>query len=213
MSNSSLEINNLVSRYREGDSSAAEELLKRYEWYLKKWLRLLSDGRWDRRDKEVCHFLSMVGSVDISTSAQILHKGLRPYEKDDLLQEVRVAFLDTARRADNIVSQFRFVLWRRIKYLLEDITVSHRDYAVELSDANVAIEDAPELDSAWVEGITCGAGFDEMSPQERLILLFTKWYGFSIDKTAVMLGVSPATIDRAIRRAKVILKVHYLEKS
>lgn len=209
---SSAEIDYLVERYRSGDGAAAEELLECYDWYMKKWLRLLTTAKWDKKDREIAHFLSMVGSVDINSSAHILRHRLRIYEKDDLLQEVKISLLDTALKYRNIVAQYRFVLWARLKYLLDDTIVSYRDRGITLDAVDLCSEDVPDLDAAWVEGITCGAGFDELTPQDRLILLFTKWHGFSIDQTANLLGVSAATIDRSINRSKGILRVHYFER-
>jgi len=206
-------INELVSRYRAGDRAAAEELLLRFNRYLGKWLRLLTTGGWDPRDREVRHFLIMVGSVDINATAHILCKRLRAYERADLEQEVKVALLETALRYGNIHGQFRFILRRRVMGLVHDPLVFGAAQNVEYTDLLARpAEGANELNAAWVEGLTCGRGFVDLTPDERRILLLNKHYGFTIDQTAKILGVSAATVNRAIYRAKVVLAIHYLDK-
>lgn len=207
------QINDLVARYRGGDRSAAEELLTRFDRYLGKWLRLLTSGRWDPRDREVRHFLIMMGSVDINATAHILSRRLKAYERADLEQEAKVALLETALRYGNIHGQFRFVLRRRVMAMIHDPVVFGASHNLQYTEAcEVPVHDAEELNAAWIEGLTCGRGFDELTADERRIILLNKQFGFTIEQTAKILGISPATVNRAIHRTKVVLAVHYLDK-
>lgn len=206
------EIDCLVKAYRAGDPHAAQELLWRFDRYMKKWVRLLSAGYWDPKDRELGHFLAMMGSVDVHTTAQVLHQRLRAYEAEDLQQEVAVCLLDTALRFGNISAQFRFRLKQRVLELLQDpLTYDiSRNLPLEESEEIPAPEE--ELGPLWIEGLTCGKGFDELTREERLTLLLAKHYGLPIDRVAAILRVSPSTINRTIRRARVVLAGHYLDK-
>jgi DNA-directed RNA polymerase specialized sigma24 family protein len=205
------EINHLVAGYRAGDSQAAQELLWRFDRYMQKWVRLLATGYWDPKDRELGHFLAMMGSVDVHTTAQVLHQRLRVYEKEDLQQEVAVCLLDTALRFGNISAQFRFRMKQRVLELLRDpLTYDFsRNLPLEESEEIPAPEE--DLGPLWIEGLTCGKGFDELTCEDRLILLLAKHYGFPIERVAAILQVSPSTINRTIRRARTVLAVHYLD--
>lgn len=212
-------VNQLIDRYRAGDPSAAEELLARFDRYLQKWVRLFLYASWDPKDQELRHFLSMLGSVDLNQTAQILSRQLKAYEKEDIEQEVRVALLDCAMRRHSIRRQYRYILHHRIVPLIRDPVV-FSGYP-PLAPADVCDQKytqievkhtwAPDIDQAWVEGLTCSPGFDQLSKQERHILQLTKWYGHSIEATSRMLGVSVATVNRAIAKARRVLRVYYLE--
>lgn len=207
----------LVERYRAGIQSAGDELLIRFHPYLTKWLRLLIHGRWDGRDGEVRHFLEMLGCLDIRVTAQILATRLRCYEPADLEQEVRVALLETALKCRSIRKQYRYLLRDRIAQCLKDPLT--RGYYERVSwdgeeELGGALRTHPEgevpLNMAWLQGLTCGPGFDELTILERAVLRYNKGFGYSIARTADALGVSASTVDRAIRHAKGILRVHYL---
>jgi DNA-directed RNA polymerase specialized sigma subunit len=173
-------------------------------------VRLLLYGKWDHKDKEIRHFLQLLGSVDIEKTAQILCLRLKAYEKEDLEQEVRVAFLNTCRSSNSIRKHFRYTLQRRVVILLKDPLVYRQASNIPLQDEEDPIYRAPDIDDAWVAGYTCGPGFDELSVEERRILQLCKYYGFSIEHAATVMGKSTATISRAISRAKRVLSIHYL---
>src|SRR5579872_5819301 len=107
-------VTSLVELYREGVSPAAATLLTRFTPYLQKWDRLLLYGRWDQKDKEIRHFLQMMGSMDINKTALIISLGLKAYEKEDVEQEVRVVFLEVALRTQSIRKNFRYYLQKRV---------------------------------------------------------------------------------------------------
>ncbi len=209
---STQQINELVERFRTGDRPAAELLLHHFQPYLGKWLRLLTTGRWDRRDREVRHFLSMLGSVDVGQTALILAQRLRAYERDDLLQEVRVALLETVLRYGNVTAMYRMVLKRRLADMTHDpLTFGYHAHRSLADVGEVESNDPPEINEAWVAGLTCGPGFAELTDQERRVLQLTKWYGYSVERTAEIMDCSISTITRSLRRARAVLKVHYLD--
>jgi DNA-directed RNA polymerase specialized sigma24 family protein len=206
-------LNPLIERYRRGDSSAAEELLTRFERYLAKWLRLLLYASWDPRDRELSHFLHLLGSVDLKSTAQILSRQLKAYEKEDLEQEVKVTLLDTALRCRSIRRQYRYILHHRVMQLIRDPLVFGGSHLPLLEEQLPGIPGTynPDIDQNWVAGSTCGEGFAELTPREREILRLWKWHGHTIEQVAQMLGLSVATVNRAIARSKQVLRVYYLE--
>lgn len=201
----------LVKRYRSGDEEAAAELISRFERYLQKWNRLLLTGRWDGRDGEIRSFLHTLGSMDVNLTAQVISKRLKAYERADIEQETRVALLETAIRYGNVVGYFRYVLRKRLGELTRDPLVFGFPQRGELKEIPEEPEAHPDIDESWVEGDTCGPGFDELSPRERKVLQLHYWFGFTEEKVAEILGVSRSTVSRTLRRARLILKVHYLD--
>lgn len=207
----------LVERYRAGIPEAAEELLIRFHPYLTKWNRLLTAGRWDGRDSEVRHFLELLSSPCGTMTAPLLAHRLKCYEREDLEQEILLAFLEAALKCRSIRKQFRFLLRDRVLAALKDpLTRHYHDHTsvVDLEgrerEEGLSIVDSPEINGAWIQGVTCGPGFDRMNPQERAILRYTHWLGYTNDQAAQALGLSLSTVNRTIRKAKEVLKVHYL---
>jgi hypothetical protein len=207
-------LSGLIDLYRNPNhplaGRAATEILSRFERYLQKWTRLLLFGRWDHKDKELKHFLQMMGSVDIEKTAQILCLRLKAYERVDIEQEVRVVFLHTAVTGKSIRLHFRYSLQKRLVQLLKDPLVYQFGQHVPLSDLNEGVHPTADIDEAWVAGFTCGPGFDELTPDERKILQLCKHYGLTLEQTAASLGIGVATVGRVIRKAKRVLAVHYL---
>lgn len=202
----------LIERYRQGDESAASELLERFEKYLLKWQRLLLYGRWDQRDAEIRAFLSTLGSLDLNVTAQVISRRLKAYEAADLRQEIKVALLETALRYGSITNYYRHILRKRLGVLTRDPLVFgfHRPTTlIDLPDQHCA--PAPEINESWVSGITCGPGFDQLTAEERKIVQLIYWFGFTEDKAAAILDVSRSTVTRRLRRVREILRVHYLE--
>jgi DNA-directed RNA polymerase specialized sigma24 family protein len=205
-------VTDLVHMYRSGHTQAAEELLCRFAPYLHKWQRLLLYGVWDSRDAELRHFLSMLkgapaaGECDLRVISNRVRERLKSYDPEDLTQEIQVAFLYTALRCSSIRLHFRYTLHERLIALMKDPVVFSSDRRVPLSTELPAPAE-PDIDESWVQGITCGPGFDELSVGERRILRLTKWCGYSTEQVARTLEVSESTITRAIRHAKAILQI------
>jgi hypothetical protein len=205
------EITLLIQRYKLGDSTAAEELLTKFNKYMRKWKNLLCFGKWNSKDSDIKFFLAALGSLDIHNTCQIIYTRLKSYEKEDIEQEITLALLETALRYGNIHKYFKYTLLHRVSALIRDPLTRSFLTEIPVLESGREIDHYIEIDSAWVEGKTCGIGFDELTCIEREILRLTKYYGYTVNETSEMLGIPISTIERAIRRAKVVLKVHYLE--
>jgi hypothetical protein len=205
------EVQDLIDLYQTGDVAAGEELLSRFEQYLQKWVKVIHLGRWDRKDREVRHFLHMLGSVDLDQTAQIIARRMKAYEKADIEQEVKVTLLDTVLRYGEIREHYRFVLKKRLAELTQDPHTFGFGWRQPLEYVTEGAIQPVDINEAWVAGLTCGPGFDELTPHERRILQLTKWFGYSVEKTADLMGCSISTVTRSIRRAKKVLKIHYLD--
>jgi DNA-binding NarL/FixJ family response regulator len=198
-------LDDLILRYRTGDSRAAEDLLLRFEPYCKKWNRLLIFRRWDGMDSEVAHFLYLLGGSDIHRTLQILDIRLQAYEPEDLRQEVIVSFLDAANRYGHIIRYFRYILKERVFRLISDPLVVSCASNTALFEDTIAPK-VCDVDESWVAGITCAEIFLNLSRRDRSILRLARWCGYTIKETAERLGVSEATVNRAIRKAKDLVK-------
>jgi hypothetical protein len=186
-----------TSRYRAGDSEAAETLLHHFSPYLAKWLRLLTTGRFDPQDAEVRHFLSMLGPTDWNATAYLVRRRLQAYERADLEQEVQIALLETARAHSQLPATFRFLLLARLKELTRDPLVFRYEQHTEVRE-DLAAPAATTIDEQWVAGITCGHGFAELTVFERQVLRLTRWLHFSVARTSAVLGVSRRQVERTL---------------
>ena len=197
----------LSQSYQEGSRQAAEQLLEHYAPYLGKWLALLLAGRWDADDSEIAHFLGMVGSVDLRQTGQLLARQLRAYERVDLEQEVKLALLETILKYKDPLKQYRYVLKDRIKALTKDPLIDRWNTG-RLPEARAPgfLGTTTELDSAWVDGLTCGPEFIRLSWDERRALQLHYAIGYTIAETAKNMGVSDRTVNRILARARKLVK-------
>lgn len=204
-------IDDLVFQYRNGNAEAGEELLIRFAPYLAKWNRLLIRGTWDFSDTEVQDFLRICsmgpGPVDLLQTAEVLQRVLSTfYDQDDLLQELRVCLLETARRYTNITASFRYVLRDRIlrrgpensRGLLEETLLHTR---LGLGGEVEACADSL-VEATWVEGITCGPAFRLLTAEQRYILRAVYQEGLTDLQVAERLGKSERTVRRQRWKAK-----------
>jgi DNA-binding NarL/FixJ family response regulator len=212
--NTTLPLTGLVDRYRQdcafpSPSRAAAVLLERFQPYLQKWIRLLASGKWDHKDKEIRHFLQMMGSMDIEKTVQIVYLKMKVYEREDIEQEVSVVFLETALKTRSIRQHFRYALQKKVVSLLRDPLVYNHDQHLPINEAVTYAVAATDIDDLWVAGFTCGPGFDQLTPDERKILQLHHHCGFTIETTARSLGIGTATVNRVISKVKKILATHY----
>lgn len=211
---SNLSLTGLVDCYRQdclGDnpSQAAMILLTRFQPYLQKWMRLLSDGRWDRKDKEIRHFLQMMGSMDIEKTSYIISMKMKAYTREDIEQELTLVFLQTALKTPSIRKNFKYALQKKIVSLLRDPLVYNHDQNLQVNEAIAVDTTATQIDDLWVAGVTCGPGFDELTVDERKVLQLHHHYGYTIEHTARTLGIGTATVSRTISRVKRVLATYY----
>lgn len=196
----------LVQAYRAGAAYAAEELLQRFAGYLHKWERLLLEGIWDPQDKELKQFLQMQGCADSPYSSRPhIEWRLKCYERQDVLQEIQVAFLDTALHCSSIRLHFRYTLHHRMEGLTKDPT-TYGSYLRAPFPQEVEAPEAPDIDELWVQGVTCGPRFEALTVRERRILQLTCWCGYTIKQVATQLRISPSTVKRDSRQAKALLQ-------
>lgn len=194
-------IGQLVHCYRDGDQEAAQQLLERFDGYLKKWVHLFASGTYDAADDEIRQFLSLTGHPDLRGVARLISRRLQAYETADLQQEVSVILLETARKHDHIQSRFRFLLFKRLKELTRDPAVFRYDQNTVLLEETTPQPSAADIDDSWVQGLTCGVGFDQLTTFERQVLRYTTWFGFGINRTAKVLAVTPQQVRLAVTHA------------
>ncbi len=205
-------ITSLVVRYRAGDTEAAEILLRRFDRYLGKWIRLLTKGEWNPKDAEIQGFLTLLGSDSGDAAGRALAHRLKCYEREDLVQEVKLALLVTSLRYWRICRHFRYVLKERVVVLLSDpIAHCYHKTVPYAEDGPYEQEapDAPDIDEMWVDGVTCSKPFAELTREERSMIRFVKHLNYSIARTAEIMGVSPSTVARALAHTREVLRVHY----
>ena len=206
-------ITGLVEMYRNQYTPAATVLLEKFRPYLLKWVRLLIYGKWDHKDKEIKHFLSMMGNKNVEGIAPILSLQLSSYESVDIEQEIRLVFLETILNTRSIRKYFRYALQRRVVKLLRDPLVYYHNKQIPVSNLIVSAPDATEIDDTWVAGFTCGDGFIDLTIDERRVIQLHHYFGYTIEQTAVTMNVSPSTINRMLRNIRSTLSGYYLSKN
>jgi len=218
---SSEETNALALRYQQGDTKAAEILLKKFEGYLKKWEYLLT-SRTYKIDREVYSFLRLFGSGDINTTIKILRKKLKAYELEDIRQELKIVLLDTIYKYTNVSALFRYLLQRRIIGLIKDPIVAKNDIGIiSISEINedahgliideLVIENkdgnlSGEFDSNWVAGDTCGYPFKDLNILQRQILILAKIDRHSMKEVGEILGIGKNKVAREMRTIRKLVK-------
>jgi DNA-directed RNA polymerase specialized sigma subunit len=168
------EINDLISRYREGDEDAASILLKKFRPLIYNYYKLLSSGTYDSEIIE--RFLKAISKQSPYKMASIISFVLRNIPREDLWQECVLGFLETIYKYDYVVGRYDLSMRKRVTNLLsqENATVEYpndRSYYVSQYKNHVHFMRQPrdvELDDDWVEGTTSDLT-SELSPQERLV--------------------------------------------
>src|SRR4051794_25742453 len=91
------ELESMIYAYRQGEPRASECLLSAFRPFLSKCVDLLLTGSWRIGDRSIERFLDLVfGAPYRSSAAETLRRAFREnYERDDAVQEVQIALLET----------------------------------------------------------------------------------------------------------------------
>ncbi len=198
---SNKDINTLVAEYRTGDVSAAEKLLEGFHNLVGKYLNLFFHGRYSPGDQDIVRFLSMCGKVDIGRTADIIRSRLRKYDAEELIGIARVALLDTAKRYDNISNSYKFVLYEYIRNMLWEDFLDNFDDLVEYP----APQKSVNIDDDWVKGRTAGAGFSELTEQQRRLIQLCYNDGVPDIHVARLVGITVYSLKKEKQTIKDIL--------
>lgn len=204
-------LNDLVLAYREMVPDSAGALIEAFEPLLDKYFRLLYDGIWDIKDRDVVSFLKMMGRWDPESIASSLRNSCRRlYEPEDIRQELIQALLVTANQYTNISRNFKYVLKDQAqKGFLKDAPILDRIVDdVDIEDAYYFVETGA-IDTAWVKGLTATDGFDKLTTIQRAIIKYLYNDGLAEAVAASKLKMSVRQLQRHKRKAKEILADFY----
>jgi len=205
-------LNYLVHAYRDGESGAAETLIKVFQPILGKYARLCRFGMWSRNDRDTTAFLAMLGKHGLDETAEMLKNALTAYDREDIEQELILALLTTARKYLNISANFKFVFKRQLQKLIRDPLVysgGTRPKLMPDMDTYRSVQDEElELDIAWINGRTTRlAEFQHLTPLQRAILKLIYHDGRTESEVMQELSIgSKSTLRRQIKDAKRILR-------
>lgn len=191
-----IEIDELILRYRSGDSEASEELLIKFEPLLSKYFKLLRTGRYNARDPEIRKFLGMCGKTDIDRTASLLAWRLRRLEREDISQECSVALLETALKYLNISGAYKYVLHRRVMAILKsDVPEVPYPDTIQMEELVAAPPQNVDIDSKWIEGDTADL-FSDLTKEDRLLIKMV-WHDYlSEENICKQLEISRGELKR-----------------
>lgn len=203
-------LNGLVMAYREGHPGAAEALVDAFEPLISKYFRLLVDGSWDIDDKDVLSFLHMISKRRPEQAATNISESMsRVCEPADVHQELVLVLLETALRYVNVSSNYRFVVREHVTRMLgESIIFDRLDEDVDLESLYHFIE-IGAIDTAWVNGLTAGDGFDQLTVVQRAILKYIYEDGLAVSVAAKKLKLSVRHLQRLKSSAETALADHF----
>ena len=160
-------IDELVNRFRGGDSLAAEELIRLFQPIIQRLFRFVRYG-YLGGDPILIGLCKVYGEGNASEGARIIADRLSYMEDDEVLAEIHYCFLQAAYTSGNLQYGFRRNVARRVGHLLSR---KRRDivYLEELQESSPTVDD--EMDrTQWILGETCSELFADLSFEERELL-------------------------------------------
>lgn len=240
-----MDVDQLVFAYQAGDQEAAMQLLTRYGYsldgeptrFLGKYYQLLVHGAYDLRDKDVRRFLQLymndgesrrvmtyhlqdtATKKDAARVVNLLTTHIQQVDKEDVMQDLVLLFLDQAMKFEKQKKQVDFsgYLYNSYRYkvyhllqkklfsydvlLSEDLQEFDEDIigedGVVIKDEwfypEPVLKDEPELGLDWVQG-NCHAVYAPLSVLERLILKLAYDRHLTDEQIAKQLGFHRNTI-------------------
>jgi DNA-directed RNA polymerase specialized sigma24 family protein len=198
-------LDGLVKEYRVGVSGASEALLVAFTPLLVKYWRLLTSGLWDIDDKDITKFLRMLGTADLELTSERLVQTMKVYDPEDIWGELVLCLYKTAKRYTNISSTFKYIVKQRVITLIRDPIVYSTLADLETSST----KDPGDIDQAWINGVTAGDGWDQLTCLERAVIKLIYWDGLSMAVAAKKLHISLSQLKRCKRIGKSILAKHF----
>ena len=168
---STYDLDDLLTQYRAANAdspAAAEELPRRFEPLIRSCVHLCQTGIAADQSAVCTRLLRLLGM-----SGPALRRKLVGFEFDDLVQECRVALLETvlANEGGKIVSNYPLQLRNRLFRLIRQ----QIDKLPPGMEAEIpAPVDGPEIDEAWVRGDTVEL-FAVLTVEERQFVKM-KWH-------------------------------------
>lgn len=157
----------LVQRFREGDSEAAEELIRLFQPIIQRMFKFLRYG-YVGSDEILAGLCKVYGEGNIAEGARIIADRLSSLDDDELMAEVHYCFLLAAHSSSNLQYGFRRNIARRVGHLLAR---KRRDiiYLQDIPAEHPSHDDELEM-TEWVLGVTASEPFDRLSEVERELL-------------------------------------------
>lgn len=160
-----------------------------------------------------------------------IHYLFRNNSYNEVLNEAILAFLTMAERYNSkgnffhlyVEKAFHFQYYRQLKSLLElnpsNNRISYYDeyytgdegeYSSNIIDDTRFWVDEPleEVNENWINGLTTGEYFDDLTPTQRRILKLNYVDGNTDEEISHIMGVCRATINRRKKSAERMIEVH-----
>lgn len=200
----SIYLNTLVDNYRHGGPGSAEALLEAFEPIRGKYYKLLTTGIFEPKDRDVAHFLKMLGNGDPHATARSLAHAVEvTLGYEDLSQELTLCILETAQRYSNISANYKYVAKERMKVLLRETIYYENSNPDDME--RVGQYDAEELDETWIDGSAASEPFQELTEEQRLIVKTIYVDGFNTVEAAKILDIPLGKLRRLEQEARRIL--------
>lgn len=160
-------IDDLVKRFREGDTQSAEELISMFQPIIQRAFKFLRYG-YVGGDEIFAGLCKVYGDGKVSEGARIIADRLNVYDDDELMAEVHYCFLMSAHSSSNLQYGFRRNIARRVGHLLSR---KRRDvvYLEDIPQEQPGSDKDMEM-TEWILGITASEPFDSLTVQEREML-------------------------------------------
>lgn len=208
-------INNLILRFREGDSEAGEELLIKFRPLIRKYWTALWLGKVTNYDSELGRFLGFFNK-DRRMAAELLSKSLHRSEVTDLEQILSYALLKTALQYNKISVCYKFVLKEEIANITKDVS-AHRttqtwdfngppDELGKLSNSYTSVassnsKSGDDMDTFVLEGSEI-CGFNSLSRNERIITKMAYYDDMDNKDIATAMNLTVRQVRRARQRIR-----------
>ncbi len=216
--------NELLKRFQNGDKSAGEELLKKYEGFIAIFASLLYYGNYNHENTGVKKFLSLLCSENnekLDNIIKVINEMYSSYDYEDVLQDVQLSFLFTAKiynekyTSENVENPFDYFLSFYFPYILKKNTIDklnnepltsfytgfHRAGSELATTTEEAVFDE-EINDNWVSGDTCNEEFFLLTEEERRLLKLRYVDEMTLQEIADLEKKAKSTISRKIKRVK-----------
>lgn len=161
------EIEELVRRFREGDSSAAERLIAMFQPILQRGFRFMRQG-YVGHDEIFAGLCKIFGNGSVAEGSRAIAERLRYLEDDEIWAEIHYCFLLAAHTSSNLQYGFRRNVARRIGHLLAR---KRRDivYLEDLEGERPGADNSWQM-TEWILGITASDLFADLTQRDRELL-------------------------------------------
>ena len=160
-------IDELVRRYRDGDSHAAEELIQLFQPIIQRMFKFLRYG-YIGGDEILSGLCKVYGDGNVAEGARIIADRLAHLEDDEIIAEVNYCFLTAAYSSSNLQYGFRRNVARRVGHLLSR---KRRDIAyLEDLPPDYPAADGERESLDWILGLTASGPFESLTTEERELL-------------------------------------------